>query len=109
MGRSARTINDITQGGEHLRQALGLVDGERAGVRVEKTFQIGRQHGEVGGSFEIEVGPFREGVVRKRALAALPRTHKEDGGKRSQEGVKTIGTQSLDVFHALYFSIPGSK
>jgi hypothetical protein len=77
-------------------------------VRVEKAFQIGRQHGEVGWTFEIEVGPFREGVERKRALAALPWTHKEDGWKRSQEGVKTIGTQSLDVFHVLHISIIGS-
>jgi hypothetical protein len=94
---------------EYLRQALGLVDRNRAGVRVEKAFQIGRQHGEVGWTFEIEVGPFGEGVARKRALAALPRTHKENGWKRSEEGVKTIGIQSLDIFHTLQFSIKGSK
>jgi hypothetical protein len=78
-------------------------------VRVEKTFQIGSQHGEVRWTFEIEVGPFWEGMVRKRALAALPRPHKEDGGKRSEEGVKTIGAQSLNIFHTLQFSIKGSK
>jgi hypothetical protein len=99
----------MTQGGEHLRQALGLVNRKRARVRVEKAFQIGSQHGEVGWTFEIEVGPFREGVARKCALAALPRTHKKNGGKRSEEGVKTIGTQSIDIFHALQFSIKGSK
>jgi hypothetical protein len=70
---------------------------------------IGLQDGEVGWAFEIEVGPFREGVACKRALAALPRTHKEDGGKRSEEGVKTIGTQSIDIFHALHFSLKSSK
>jgi hypothetical protein len=99
----------MTQGGEHLRQALGLVDRKRAGVRVEKAFQIGCQHGEVGRTLEIEVSPFREGVASKRALAALPRPHKKDGGKRSEEGVKTIGMQSLDIFHTLQFSIKGSK
>jgi hypothetical protein len=82
----------MTQGGEHLRQTLGLVDRNRAGVRVEKAFQVGRQQGEVRRTFEIDVGPFREDMARKRALAALPGSHQEDGGKRSQEGAKAIGT-----------------
>jgi hypothetical protein len=102
-------IDDMTQGGEYLRQALSLIDRNRSRVRVEKTFQIGSQYGEIGWTFEIEVGPFRKGVARKRALAALPRSHKKDGGKRFEERVKTIGTQSIDIFHALQFSIEGSK
>jgi len=102
-------IDDMTQGGEYLRQALSLIDRNRSKVRVEKAFQIGSQYGEIGWTFEIEVGPFREGVARKRALAALPRSHKKDGGKGFEEGVKTIGRQSIDIFHALQFSIAGSK
>jgi hypothetical protein len=91
----------MTQGGEYLRQALSLIDRNRSTVRVEKAFQIGSQYGEIGWTFEVEVGPFREHMARKRALAALPRPNKEDGGKRSQEGVKTIGARSLDIFHTL--------
>jgi len=55
------------------------------------------------------VGPFREGVACKSALAALPWPHKEDSGKRSEEELKTIGTQSIDIFHTFQFSIKGSK
>jgi len=47
--------------------------------------------------------------AESEVLHALPQYGKEDGGKRSQEGVKTIGTQSLDVFHTLYIGIIGSK
>jgi hypothetical protein len=78
-------------------------------VRVKKAFQIGSQHGEVGGAFEIEVSPVRECVARKSALAALPWPHEEHGGKRPEEEVKTVGIQSGDVSHTLQFSIEGSK
>jgi hypothetical protein len=98
----------MTQSGEYLRQALGLVDRNQPGVHVEKAFQISCQHGEVGWTFEVEVGPFRKGVACKSALAALTRPHKEDGGKSSEEKVKTISTQSIDIFHTLQFSIKGS-
>jgi hypothetical protein len=102
-------IDDMTQGGEYLRQALSLIDRNRSRVRVEKAFQIGSEYSEIGRTFEIEVGPFREGVARKRTLAALPRSHKKDGGKGFEKGVKTISTQSIDIFHTLQFSIEGSK
>jgi len=42
-------------------------------------------------------------------LHALPRTQKKNGGKRSEEGVKTIVTQSIDIFHTLQFCRKGSK
>ena len=106
---SFRMINNMAQGRKYLRKSLSFVDGNRAGVHVEKSFQIVSQHGEVGWTFEIEAGPFWEGVARKRALAALARPHKENGRKRPEEKVKTIGAQSVDIFHTLQFGIKGSK
>ena len=49
---------------------------------------------------EFKVGPFREGMARQSALAALPRPHKEDDGKKFEGELKTIGTQSIDIFHS---------
>jgi len=106
---SPRAVDYVAKDGEYLRKALGLIDDHRARVRVKKAFQIGSQHGEVGGAFEIEVSPVRECVARKRALAALPWPHEEHGGKRPEEEVKTVGIQSGDVSHTLHFSIQGSK
>ena len=99
----------MTQDGEHLRQTLGLVDRNQAGGRIRKSLPGQRSAGRARRTFEIEVRPFRQGVAGKRALAALPRPHQEDGGKRPEEGVKTIGMQSLDIFHTLQFSTNGSK
>jgi hypothetical protein len=59
----------MPQNREHLGQALGLVDHNRAGVHVEETFKIGGQQGEVGRPFEVQVGPVREGVPRQRTLS----------------------------------------
>jgi hypothetical protein len=94
---------------EYLRKALGFIDYNRARVRVEKAFQVGSQHGQVGRAFEIEVSPVRECVARKSALAALPRPSEEHGRERPEEGVKTVGIQSGDIPHTLHFSIQGSK
>jgi hypothetical protein len=88
---------------------LGLVDCNRARVRIEKPFQIGSEHGKIGWTFQIEVGPFRKGMACKSALATLAWPHKEDSGKRSEEGLKTIGTQSIDISHNLQLSIKSSN
>jgi hypothetical protein len=50
------------------------------------------------------VSPIRENVLRKGTLSALPGPDKKDGGERPEKEVKTLCTQSVDVFHALQIS-----
>ncbi len=80
---------------EGLWEALGLVDHNRTGVRVEEAFKIGSQLGEVGRPFKIKAGPVWERVACKSAFSALPRSHKEHGGKRPKKG-------SEDAQHAAW-------
>ncbi len=94
---------------EGLWEALGLVDHNRTGVRVEEAFKIGSQQGEVGRPFKIKAGPVWERVACKSAFSALPRSHKEHGGKRPEKGVKTLSMLSGNVSHTLDFCIEGSK
>jgi hypothetical protein len=91
----------MPQGTEHFRQALGFIDGKPARVRIQESFQVRSKHSEVGRPFEIEVSPIRENVPRKGTLSALPGPNKKDGGERPEEEMKTIGTKSVDKFHAL--------
>jgi hypothetical protein len=43
------------------------------------------------------------------ALLGLDFFKRVNSWKRSEEGLKTIGTQSIDIFHALQFGIKSSK
>ena len=71
----------------------------------------GRELENAGGCWGISVSLINQiRSIWPAALAALPRSdQKEDGRKRFEQGVKTIGGQSIDIFHTLQFSIKGSK
>jgi hypothetical protein len=91
----------MAQDGEHLGQALGLVDQHRAGVGIEKAFEIRRQKAKVGRAFEVEVSPVRKGVAPERALSTLPRPQHEHRRKRPEERAKALSLLPWHISHTL--------
>jgi len=59
-------------------------------VGVEKAFQVGSQHGEIGRMFEIEVAASKEDVTHKRDLTALPRPAGKDLGKEQRRSAHNL-------------------
>ena len=59
-------------------------------MSVKKTFNIGREKGQVGGAFKVQMRPVRQSMARERALAALAGTADENRRKRTKQ-VSGIG------------------
>ena len=78
-------------------------------MRVEESFEIGGEHGQIGRPFEVEVSPIRQGMACEGALAALARADEQYGRERAKKEAETLGLQSLKVMRTLYFCIMGSK
>ncbi len=70
-------------------------------MRVEESFEIGGEHGQIGRAFEVEVSPVRQGMTREGALAALARADEQYGRERTKKEAETLGLQSLEVTHTL--------
>ena len=60
-------------------------------MRVEESFEIGSEHGQIGRAFEVEVSPIRQGMACEGALAALARADEQYGRERAKEKAETIG------------------